>query len=178
MTIMTSQQLYAGFAKLRKHSGIFRSMVQEMLVSCAYYAYKEGSTTEFNRLLESVGNGTHIKGITMWIELAAGIGRVKKGEIVLNKKVRDMSGVIDAKTFEPYEKEMRSINWWEIAGEQKAESVFDKGVYLNHVYKRLDKNGFPGLAEALKNAEIAYYATMTAEQETQETQETQEEVQR
>lgn len=158
MTIMTSEQFSRGLTKIAKHSAVFNRMVQELLISAAFFAFKEGSTTEFNRLITACGNGVHLKAITMWVELISGIGRVYKGEIVLNKKVRDMSGVVDADTFAPFEKEMRQVNWWEVTGEQKAESVFDEGAYMKRVISKLTKEGYAGLAEALQQAELAYLA--------------------
>jgi len=158
MSILTSEQFTRGLQKIAKHSAAFNKMVQEMLVSAAYYAFTQGSTTEFNRLIAACGNGVHVKGITMWIELVAGIGRVHNGEIVLNKKIRDASGVIDYETFKPFEDEMRKIAWHEIAGTQKQESVFDEGSYMKRVITKLTKEGYAGLADVLKQAELQYFA--------------------
>lgn len=158
MAILTSEQFNRGLGKIARHSAIFNNMVQEMLISAAFYAFTQGSTTEFNRLISACGNGVHVKGITMWIELIAGIGRVHNGEIVLNKKVRDMSGVVDYATFAPFEAEMRKVAWYEVAGEQKKESVFDEGAYMKRVIQKLTKEGYAGLAEAIQQAELQYLA--------------------
>lgn len=163
--LMTSQQFAVSLRKISKHAGVFREMVQNMLVSAAFFAYKDGNVTPFNQLINAVGNGTHIKGITMWIELVAGIGRVNNGQIVLNKKVREMSGVIDEKSFEEYEKDMRKIAWYEVAGKQKAESVFDEGAYMKRVIKKLTDEGYAGLAETIKKAELAWLVAQSQSQQ-------------
>lgn len=162
MAILSSEQFNKGLTKVAKHAAVFRNMVQEMLISSAFYAYKEGSTTEFNRLLSAVGEGTHKSSITRWIELVSGIGRVKGGQIVLNKKVRDESGVTDYASFQQYEDDMRAVNWWETEPEQRLESVFDEGAYMNRVYKKLISNGYAGLADALKQSELVYLAQAAA----------------
>ena len=156
MAILTSSKLDKAINDISKHSKAFRNMLQEVLISCAYYAFKEGSTTEFNRAIDAAGNGVHVKAITRWIELVSGIGRVYKGSIVLNKAVRDAAGVMDEATFAPYEAKMREVNWWDTAGEQKQESVFDESRYLNTVVKTLTAKGFAGLAAAVKQAELQY----------------------
>jgi hypothetical protein len=158
MAILTNEQFNRGLGKIAKHSAIFNNMVQEMLISAAYYAFKEGSTTEFNRLITACGNGVHVKALTRWIELVSGIGRVLNNEIVLNKKVRDMSGVIDYETFKPFEAEMRKITWYDFSGEQKKESVFDEGAYMKRVIQKLTKEGYAGLAAEIQQAELKYLA--------------------
>lgn len=163
MTIQSKQSLTKTIRSIKSSAGKFRELVQEALISCAFYAYKDGNTTPFNDLIAAAGNGTHIQGITRWIELASMIGRVKDGEIVVNKKVRDQSGVINEETFAPYEKAMRAAApWYEIAGKQKPESVFDEGQYMKRVYKKLTENGYPGLAEELKQAELKFLARSAA----------------
>ena len=156
MAIMTMQNLNRSIRKLGTHAVAFRQMVQESLVSAAFFAFRDGNVTPFNQIILAVGNGTHIKGITMWVEIAAGIGRVKDGAIVLNKKVRDQSGVIDEATFAEFEAEMCKINWWEVAGKQHAESVFDEGVYMKRVIKKLTDKGYSDLAETIKQAELGW----------------------
>lgn len=165
MTIQTKQALNGTIRSIKTNAKKFRELVQEALISCAFYAYKDGNMTPFNDLLAAVGNGTHIQGITRWIELVSMIGRVKDKQIVLNKKVRDQSGVIDEKTFAPFEADMRAgAPWFEVAGKQQPESVFDEGQYMKRVYKKLADNGYPGLAEELKQAELKFLARATADQ--------------
>jgi hypothetical protein len=164
MNIFTGEQLQGCFKKLSKHAGVFNKVVQDALLSCAYYAFKDGNTTPFDQLIAAVGPGVHVKAITRWIELVSGIGRVYKGAIVLNKKVRDMSGVIDLDTFKPFYDDMTQVMWFDAAGKQKMESVFDEGVYLKGVCTKLTKNGWAGLAEAIKQAELQYLVQAAASQ--------------
>lgn len=156
MATMTQSQYSDNLKKLRTDSKAFANLVQEMLVSAAFFAFKDGNCTPFNQMIEAVGPGTHLAGITRWIELVAGIGRVKEGKIVLNKKVREDSGVIDEKTFAPFEEEMRKVMWHDTTPRQKAESVFDEGSYMKRVLKKLTDQGFGDLADALKQAELAW----------------------
>ena len=150
------KQLNTKIRSIKTNAATFRTLVQEALIAAAFFAFKDGNVTPFNNIIEAAGNGTHIQGITMWVELCAGIGRVKKGVIVLNKKVRDESGVIDEATFAPFLEEMSKVSWFEIAGKQKPESVFDEGAYLKRVTKKLTDEGYTDLAEAIKQAELAW----------------------
>ena len=176
MKIFTGEQLQGCFKKLNKHANVFNEMVQQALLSCSFYAFKDGNTTPFDQLIEAVGPGVHLEHITRWIELVAGIGRVYKGKIALNKKVREMSGVIDEATFEEYYADMSQVKWYEAGRKQQAVSVFDEGVYLNGVMKKLTKNGYAGLADALKQAELMYFvaqAKLHSEVQQPETEEQQ-----
>lgn len=141
----------------------FRGLVHDALIHAAYFAFKDGNTTPFNDLIEAVGNGTHIKGITMWVELVAGIGRVRDEKIVLNKKVMTQSGVIDLATFEPFKQEMeKAPRWFEITGKQKPESVFDEGAYMKRVIKKLTEEGYADLADQLKQTELKWLVQKAA----------------
>jgi len=160
MKIMTNDQLQGMFRKLTKHSAAFNNMVQDALLTCAYYGYKDGNTEPFNQLIGSVGPGVHLQHITRWIELVAGIGRVHKERIVLNKKVFEVAGVTNEETFQEHYDNMAPIMWHEAGGKQRAESVFDEGAYMKRVLKKLSAEGYAGLAAALKQAELAYLVKM------------------
>lgn len=168
MNIHTGEQLQGCIKKLQKHSSVFNKMVQEALISCAFYAFKDGNCTPFDQLIEAVGPGVHIKAITRWVELVAGIGRVYKGKIVLNKKVRDMSGVIDLETFRPFYDEMIQVKWYDAAGKQQLESVFDEGTFMKRVITKLTKEGYAGLAVAIQQAELQYLAGIAQAQRDEE----------
>jgi hypothetical protein len=165
MKLLQIAALQALFGTIKSDAATFANNVQEALITCAYFAFKDGNTTPFNQLLAAVGNGTHIAGITRWIELVAGIGRVNKGVIILNKKVRDESGVIDEVTFQPFYDEMSKVMWLNAAPKQKAESVFDEADYVKRVVAKLTKEGYPKLAAMIKDTELAYAINARKEQE-------------
>lgn len=165
MAVMNPKALATSIKNISTNATKMREAVQEALVSAAYYAFKDGDTGPFNHILDAVGNGTHKKGITMWIEICAGIGRVKDGKIVLNKKVRGESAVTDEASFAEYEAEMRKVAWHEIAGVQKAESVFEATKYIDNVIKKLERENCLELANMIRQTELAYRIQLTKESE-------------
>lgn len=154
--VMTAAQFKTAIKGISTTAGKLRDQVHLALIAAAYFAFKDGNTTPFNQIIASCGNAAHIKGITMWIELVSGIGRVEDEVIVLNKKVREQSGVIDEASFQQFADEMDKVKWYEVAGEQKPESVFDEGEYMKRVTKKLTKEGYSDLAEALKQTELKW----------------------
>jgi hypothetical protein len=160
--MLSPKQLSTEIRGIKTSAVAFREKVQSALIACAFYAFKDGNVTPFNDLIAAAGNGTHIRGITMWIELCAGIGRVKEEKIVLNTKVRNQSGVISEESFAPFEQEMSKVKWYEIAGKQRQESVFDEGAYIERVAKKLTKEGYPDLAEAIKRTELSWLVQKAA----------------
>jgi hypothetical protein len=157
MTIMTSSQLRGAITTIRTNSTKLRETIHEALVSATYYAYKDGNAETYNQILEAVGNGTHKRGITLWVELVAGIAHVKEGKFALNKKVRNEAGIINEETFAAIEEEIRKVAWHEVAGEQKAKSVFDADKYLDGVIRKLERESSSELAELVKTALIQFH---------------------
>lgn len=171
MGVMSSTQLSISIKKIGASARSFREDVQEALVSGAYYALKDGDVGPLNRILEAVGDGTRAKGITAWVELASGAARIAKGAFVINKKIRNESGVTCPEDFAPFEAEMRKLRWWEIVGKEKITSVFDEGRYMNTVYSKLESNGFGSLAAHLKTAELEFLAGYVGEAKAKDTEE-------
>lgn len=160
MSIMNPRQFAGKLKSISTNAATFRADVQEALISASYYAFKDGDSGPLNRVLDAVGEGTRKKGITMWVELVAGICRVKEGKFVLNKKIRDQSGVINEATFAEFEEELRKVAWWEVAGKEKVASVFDTDKYMDSVLKKLEKEGQASLASDLRDALIAYHVKL------------------
>jgi hypothetical protein len=134
-------QLAGEFKKIRTNTIKTREMVQEALISCAFYAWKDGQVTPFNQLLDAVGTSTHVKGLTMWAEVW-GCVLVKDEAFVLNKTARKERAISDYSDFESFEAEMRAApKWFEMAPKQKVESMFDASTYLDGVMKKLEKEG-------------------------------------
>lgn len=140
MSVMTTKNLTASIRSIKSNRVKLQGIIQEALISCAYYAMKDGNTTPFNQLLDAVGNSIHVKGITMWAELFAPV-HVKDKQFVLSKKRRDEHAVLNEDDFAPFEAEMRQAPWYEIAGKQRVESIWDCGDYLQNVAKTLRKHG-------------------------------------
>ena len=157
MAIMSSKQLSSSIKSIKNNAAKLREQIHEALVSATFYAYKDGNTTTLDQIVEAVGNGTHKRGITMWVELVAGIAHVKEGKFALNKKIRNESGVTDEATFASIEEEIRKVAWYEVAGEQKVESVFDADKYLDNVVKKLTRENQTELANMVKDLLISYH---------------------
>jgi hypothetical protein len=149
MSIMTSVKLAAQIKSIGSNTTKLREQVQEALVSCAYYAAKDGDVGPFNRLLDATNGAVRLKGITMWGELIAQVVRIKDEKFILNKKVRNEMNVTDEASFAPFEAEMRKVAWWEVAGKEKIQSVFDPVTYLGSVTEKLKKEGFADMAAAI-----------------------------
>lgn len=160
MSVMSSSKLSAQIRSIKSNSTKFREQVQVALVSCAYYAYKDGNVNPFNQLLDAVGSATRIKGLTMWAELH-GCVLVKNEKFVLNKSARKEATVTDAASFEEYERDMAlSPKWYDsaLAGKQPVKSMFDASTYLDHVLKTLDSKGAKDAKAFLQEAVDKYKA--------------------
>ncbi len=154
MAIMTTVKLSAQIRSIKTNSTNLRAQIQEALISCAYYAVKDGNTNPFNQLLEAVGTGARVKGITMWAE-TWGFVRVKDGKFALNKSARDAVHVSNEEDFAHFETEMRAAPaWHEMAPKEKVVSMFDVEHYLQGVINKLDKEGaaavVPYITEAIE----------------------------
>lgn len=158
MSVMTAKQLTSKITGLGKRANTFADDVQEVLISCAFYAIKDGNTTPANDLLDAIEGPTRIKGITMWLELYAPV-HVKEGRIALSKGAAKQYDVKSEADFTEFEKEMRdSPRWDTIVGKEARVSIWDAGKKIDSLVKQLKEHGEAGLAEALRNAEIAYRA--------------------
>lgn len=162
MAVMNAKKLSASIKSIKGAATKLRENIQEALVSCAFYAMKDRNTEPFNQLLDAVGSATRIKGLTMWAETFAPV-LVKEGKFSLNKTAAKELAVASEEDFAEYEAEMRKINWWEVAPAEKAESIFDRSKYMDRVFKHLKEHNEGELADALRDAEIAYFAKKNAE---------------
>lgn len=152
MTIMTAKQLTVAIKGIKTNRVKLQDSIQEALISATFYAMKDGNTTPFNQILDAVGNATHIKGITMWAEVNAPV-IVRDKAFTLNKTAAKELDVTRIEDFTPYEEDMRSgAKWYEIAGAQKVESIFDPMGYLGKVADKLQKEGFEELAQSIRAA--------------------------
>lgn len=160
---MNIQKLSAQIKSINGNSSKLRTQIQEALISCAYHAVKDGQITPFNNLLKAVGTNTRIKGLTMWAEIY-GFVRMEKGAFVLNKSARKEAHVENELDFEQYETVMRSSPaWYDIAPKEKAESIFNPEVYLQHVIEKLNKEGEAKLVEAIQTAVALYNLKVESE---------------
>lgn len=155
MSVMSSKQLSTTIKTIKRSREKFQVAVQEALISCAFYAMKDGNVEPFNQLLDAVGNATRIKGLTMWAETFAPV-IVRDGKFNLNKTAKKSIAVTSEADFAEFEVDMRAgPAWYEIAGEQKVESIFDAPDYLERVIKHLRKHGVDSdVIAAVENAEI------------------------
>jgi hypothetical protein len=160
---MTAKALTASINKIKSNRTSLQEQIHEALISCSFYAMKDGNITPFNQLLDAVGNSTRIKGLTMWAETFAPV-LVREGAFAYNKSAGKSLHVTNEEDFSEYEIEMRlSPKWYEIAGEQKAESIFDCPKYLEQVFKRLTKEGQADVAAVLRAAvEVANFKVIEA----------------
>lgn len=162
MSIMTAKQLTSAIKSIKGNRTKLQEQIHEALISASFYAMKDGNATPFTQLLDAVGNATHLKGITMWSELNAPV-IVRDGEFAINKSARKELHVTTEADFAPYEKDMRDgPKWYEIAGKQKVESVFDPMSYLGRVADKLDKEGFGDLALAVRASKGRFEMDMIA----------------
>lgn len=156
MAILNPRKLSAQISAIGKGAEKFAEVVQEALISCAYYSMKDGNVTPFNDLLEAVGDGTRRKGLTVWAELFAPV-HIRQGSFALSKGAAKAIHVTCEEDFAEFEADMRAAPRWDkIAGKEPVRSLWDSGRYLDGVYKRLDKQGEHELVRALKDAELAY----------------------
>lgn len=163
MSVLNAKQLSAKIKSIKGNSTKLRDAIQEALISCAYYAIKDGDTGSFNRLLEAVGTNTRIKGLTLWAE-TWGCVRVKDEKFVINKTARSEMAVLNEQDFEQHEAMMRSaVAWYDMTPAEKATSIFDAENYLNNVIAKLTKEGEAQLVVAIKNAVAIHNLKMKAE---------------
>lgn len=160
--MFTIKQLNSKIKSINGRAASLRGDIQEVLIAASYHAMKDGQITPFNQLLDAVGNGTYIKGITLWAETFAPV-RIKDGVFVYNKTAAKEYHVTNEADFADFEADMRKINWWDIAGKQKTQSMFDLDDYASNVEKKLSKEGYIGLAEAVKKLIDEYHAAQKAE---------------
>lgn len=155
MSIMSPKDLSKTINAIGKASEKFATVVQEALISCAYYAMKDGNTTPYNDLLEAVGDSTRIKGLTAWAELFSPV-HIKEGRFALSKGAAKQIHVTCAEDFAEYESEMRAgPRWDKIVAKEQRESIWDSGKYLERVTKKLNSQGEHDLAKAIMDAELA-----------------------
>lgn len=152
MSVMSSSKLSAQIRSIGTHSKTLREQIQEVLISCAYYAAKDGNTNPFNQLLAAVGTATRIKGLTAWAELY-GFVQVKQEKFILNKSARKEANVTDEASFAEFESIMRaSPMWFDIVPAEKPTSIFDASHYLSGVIAKLEKEGVADVVPYITNA--------------------------
>lgn len=163
MSVLNAKQLSAKIKSIKGNSTKLRDAIQEALISCAYYAIKDGDAGSFNRLLEAVGTNTRIKGLTLWAE-TWGCVRIKDEKFVINKSARNEMAVLNEQDFAQHEEMMRAaVAWYDMTPAEKAVSIFDAENYLNAVIAKLTKEHEDGLVEAIKNAVAIYNLKTEAE---------------
>jgi hypothetical protein len=156
MAIMSSSKLSVSIKSINGNSTKLRDAIQEALISCAYYAIKDGNTNPFNDLLKAVGTNTRIKGLALWAE-TWGCVLVKNESFVINKTARGKMSVSNEQDFEAFEVAMRSeLAWYAMVPKEPVKSEFDAEVYINNVLTKLDKEGEVALVEAIKTAVALY----------------------
>lgn len=154
--VMNSKQLKNAIAGIKRNREKLQEQIQDVLIAATFYAMKDGNVTPFNQLLEAVGNATHVKGITIWSETFAPV-MVRDGAFTLNKTAAKEHDVHSVEDFAGYEAELReAVKWYEIAGKQKAVSIFDPAGYLGKAADKLDKEGFADLAHQLRAVKGGY----------------------
>ena len=156
MAILNSKQLTAKIKSIHGNSTKLRDAIQEALISCSYYAIKDGDVGSFNRLIDAVGTNTRIKGLTLWAETWGAV-RVKEGKLVINKSVRSEMSVTNEADFVEYEAMMRAaVPWYDMVPAEKATSIFDADDYLKNVITKLTKENQDTLAAVVQNAVQEY----------------------
>lgn len=152
MAILNSKQLNAKIKSIKGNSTKLRDAIQDALVSCAYYAIKDGDAGSFNRLLEAVGTNTRIKGLTLWAE-TWGCVRVKDEKFVINKAARSEHDITSEADFAELESMMRAaVAWYDMTPAEKATSIFDADAYLANVIAKLTKEQKSDLAHVIESA--------------------------
>jgi len=152
MSIMNKTQLNAAISRVAKTREKMQEEVHEALVSACFYAIgPDKNTTPLNQLLDAMGNSTHIKGATMWVELNFPIV-IREGKFQVTKAGKQVD-CPDTEAYAEWEIQARmGPKWFEIAGKQKRESMFSPDTYMDHVFAKLDKEGQKELAETMKKA--------------------------
>jgi hypothetical protein len=155
---MLSNKEFAGKIKtVTTNAANVRATVQELLVTAAFYAYKDKNYTPFAQILSAVGDGSRKAGIYAWAETFAPM-RVVKGELVGCKVAH---GKVSVTTEAEYleliaETGAAETMWYETVEKEKAVSVFDPTGYLAQVLKKLNKEGMPDLADHIRRGAEAY----------------------
>jgi hypothetical protein len=163
MAILNSKQLTAKIKSIKGNSTKLRDSIQEALISCAFYAIKDGDAGSFNRLLDAVGTNTRIKGLTLWAE-TWGCVRVKDEKFIINKSARAEMSVNDENDFAEFESMMRAaVAWYDMVPAEKATSMFDADAYLANVITKLTKEHKDDLAFVIENAIREYRKTQVLE---------------
>ena len=161
MALIAKAVLSSRIETVRKSKAALRADIQEVLVSVAYQAAL-GNPNYANDLLEAVRDAVNIKGVTMWLETFAPLV-VRQDKFVINKGMAKTMHVTCEADFAEYEREMRKVNWWEMAPAQKAESMFAADDYIEHAIERMAKKlnaeGKPDLAAAIKGLLPELYST-------------------
>lgn len=142
MPVLTEKRFAENLDLARNSLSTVKAVVQDLLIYGCYKAFKDGNTTPLNAVLDMAVNSkaVDVRRVTRWVELHAGIARIKDEKFVLNKKVRDESGVTDEETFVQFETVLRSVAWYDIEGKTKAKSAFDIDAYLGTVIKQIEKH--------------------------------------
>jgi len=154
MSIMTKVQLQTAIKSINTGRIGLQGNIQEALINCAFYAMRDANAASFEQLLTAVGNAMHIKSITMWAEVYAPV-LVRDGKFKINATAMKLMRVTNESDFEPFEREMRKMNWYEIAGKQPVKSIFETSAYLKSVIAHLVKKGASSdVIDIIKGAEV------------------------
>lgn len=161
MALIAKAVLSSRIANVKKSKDALRADIQEVLVSVAYQAAL-GNPNYANDLLEVVRDTVNIKGVTLWLETFAPLV-VRQDKFVINKGMAKTMHVTCEADFAEYEREMRKVNWWEMAPAQKAVSMFAADEYIENAFERMAKKlnaeGDPELAAALRAMLPELYST-------------------
>jgi len=153
MAVMSTKNLSTTIKSIKGARAKLDDQIQECLVSCAFYAMKDGNVTPFNQLLDAVGKSTRIKGLTLWAETCGAPVLIREGQFAYNKTAGKALHITNEEEFAAYEIEMRMMpKWYDIVPPEKAESIFDAPRYLEGVYKKLEKEGQKEVADVLRKA--------------------------
>lgn len=166
MSVMSAKSLSAKIKSFAKRGEKFKLEVHEALISCAFYAMKDGNITPFNDLLKAVGSTTRVKGITMWAETFAPV-YVKAGKFEYSKAAAKALTVKNEDDFAEYEAAMREAPMWaDMVPNEKVESIWDAGNYLENVIKTLRKHGVDSsVISEIEKAEMMVRVAATADEE-------------
>lgn len=156
MSVLNLRQLSAQIRSVRGNSIKLREQIQEVLISCAYHAMKDGQTTPFNDLLDAVGNTAKAENIALWAK-KHGCVQIKQDRFTINKDARSKVQVSSEEDFEPYEAEMRADTpWYDMTPNSPEPKPFDLAKYLEAVKKHLVKNHAEALVQVLDTALADY----------------------
>jgi hypothetical protein len=164
MAILTSiSALTAQIGVVGKSKDKLRDQIQDLLVSCAYHAAKDGQVGPYNMLLDAVRDTARVRGITMWIE-TYGFGHVQKDRIVVSKTARKEANVTDLASFAEFAKSMEEgAKWYEIAPKEQISSIFDPVRYGMSVKGKFEKEGLADLGLEVEKLVVSFMAKRNAE---------------